>query len=530
MPGGTEGGAGERGGASGARDPGDPQSAPQHPRPPGSPDDGFDLWRQRLGFVLAPVAFAAVWWSPSGLEPAAHRLAAVLAAVIVLWFTEAIPMAMTAFLGVAAAILLGVASPRQAFAPFADPLVFLFIGTFLIAQAIYYHRLDRRFAFAILALPGIGGRPGRVLAAYASATALLSMWISNTATTAMMFPIGVSLLHSLESLGERRPVSPRFASALLLSTSFAASLGGLGTPVGTPPNLIGLGFVRRETGVDVPFFSWMALGVPVVALLLVLAVWRFTRAARGVGIDGSIVAVVAAERRALGRWTRGQVNTVVAFAATVALWIAPGIAALALGADSPAARGLAALLPESVVALVGAGLLFVLPTRFSRHEFTLPWEEAVKIDWWIVFLYGGGIALGTLAFETGLAESLGRSLTGALGVRSELGLLALSTAVATLLSETTSNTASANMVVPVVIAFARSAGIDPVLPAIGATMGASLGFMMPVSTPCNAIVYASGRIPLRTMMGYGIALDVAGVIAIVAVVGTLGPIVLGRAG
>jgi len=178
------------------------------------------------------------------------------------------------------------------------------------------------------------------------------------------------------------------------------------------------------------------------------------------------------------------------------------------------------------VALLGAGLLFVLPTDLGAHEFTLPWREALKIDWWIVFLYGGGIALGTLAFETGLAEALGRALTGLLGVGSPFGLLALSTALATVLSETTSNTASANMVVPVVIAFARSAGIDPLLPALGATLGASLGFMLPVSTPCNAIVYGSGRIPLGRMMRHGIVLDVAGVIAIVAGVWWLGPLVL----
>jgi sodium-dependent dicarboxylate transporter 2/3/5 len=163
------------------------------------------------------------------------------------------------------------------------------------------------------------------------------------------------------------------------------------------------------------------------------------------------------------RGRAASANTLLAFCTTVALWVLPGLAALVLGQDSDSARWLTALLPESVVAILGASLLFVLPTRFAQHEFTLPWDEAVKIDWWIVFLYGGGIALGTLAFQTGLAEALGRAAHRSAGVRSEIGLLALSTAIATLLSETTSNTASANMVVPVVIAFARSSGIDPVL-------------------------------------------------------------------
>jgi sodium-dependent dicarboxylate transporter 2/3/5 len=481
--------------------------------------------RQRLGFVVAPLAFALVWAAPLPLAPPAHRLAAILAAVIALWVSEAIPMAMTAFLGVAAAVVLGVAPAHEAFAPFADPLVFLFIGTFMLAQAIFFHGLDRRFAYAMLGLRGVGGRPGRVLAAYAAATCVMSMWISNTATVAMMFPIGLSLLAVLEAHGGRDRLAA-YGTALLLATSFAASIGGLATPVGTPPNLIGIGFLRREAGVALPFFAWMALGVPVVALLLAWAVATLWRGGAGGPPPAGLEALVARERAALGPWTVGQVNTLVAFGVTVALWVLPGVVALAAGEDHPLYRGLAARLPEGVVALLGATLLFVLPTDRRRRAFTLPWSEAVKIDWWIVFLYGGGIALGTLAFRTGLATALGEGLTALLGVRTELGLVALAAVVAVVLSETTSNTASANMVVPVVIALARSAGVDPVLPGIAATMAASLGFMLPVSTPCNAIVYASGRVPLPAMMRYGALLDVAGVVVIVLVIGTLGPLLV----
>jgi sodium-dependent dicarboxylate transporter 2/3/5 len=488
-------------------------------------DGVVDLWRQRAGLILAPLGFAAVWSMPLALDDPAHRLAAVLSGVVVLWVSEAIPMAITAFLGVALAVVLGVAPATEAFAPFADPLIFVFVGTFMLAQAIFFHGLDRRFALAILALPGVGERPRRVLAAYAGVTCVISMWISNTATVAMMFPIGVSLLAALEA----RAPAPRFAAALLLSTSFAASIGGLATPVGTPPNLIGVGFVRRETGVDLPFFSWMALGLPIAVALFVLATARLVAGGRSeYAAMGGVVGAIAEERRALGAWTRGQVNTLIAFGFTVALWIAPGVVALIAGSSHPAYQALAATFPEGVVALLGAALLFVLPTDLRRHRFTLPWEEAVKIDWWIVFLYGGGIALGTLAFKTGLAEAIGRGLTAVLGVRSGFGLLAVSTALAAILSETTSNTASANMVVPVVIALARAAGVDPVLPAVGATMGASLGFMLPVSTPCNAIVYGSGRIPLTLMMRYGFLLDVAGVVTVIVVLGVLGPLVLGR--
>jgi sodium-dependent dicarboxylate transporter 2/3/5 len=492
--------------------------------PPGPPT-AFDLWRQRSGFVVAPLAFVAVWVTTAALPAPAHRLSAVLAAVVVLWITEAIPMAVTAFLGVAVAVVLGVAPATTAFAPFADPLIFVFIGTFMLARAILFHGLDRRFAFAILGLRVVGGQPARLLMAYAAVTCVVSMWISNTATTAMMFPIGLSLLAALERRGGS--VSPEYGAALLLSTAFAASIGGLATPVGTPPNLIGIGFIRRELDVALPFFAWMALGLPIVAVLMAWTIGSFTRTAppRNAAADAA-AALIATERAALGPWTRGQVNTVVAFAFTVSLWVLPGVVALVLGGEHPAYRTLAATLPESVVALLGAGLLFVLPTDLARHEFTLPWDEAVRIDWWIVFLYGGGIALGTLAFQTGLAEAMGRGLTGVLGVHSVFGLLCVATALATVLSETTSNTASANMIVPTVIAFARSAGLDPLLPAIGATMGASLGFVLPVSTPCNAIVYGSGRIPLTTMIRRGLALDLIGVVTIVAVVWVLGPLVV----
>jgi sodium-dependent dicarboxylate transporter 2/3/5 len=481
-------------------------------------------WRERAGLALAPLAFAALWLAPLGLGTEAHRLAAIMGAVVVLWVTEAIPMAMTAFLGVAAAVVLGVAPAPVAFAPFADPLIFLFIGTFMLAQAIFFHGLDRRFALGILALPGVGDRPGRILGAYAAVACAISMWISNTATVAMMLPIGLSLLHALESRRGGAKLPPGFATSLLLANSFGASIGGMGTPVGTPPNLIGLGFIRRELGVDLPFFSWMALGVPLVVLLMGWLLWDLRRvgAPAGTELEG-VGELLRGERAELGPWSRGEKNTLFAFAATVFLWVLPGLVALVRGQDAPLYHTLSTYLPEGVVALLGAGLLFVLPTDFRRHEFTLPWEEAVKIDWWIVFLYGGGIALGTLAFKTGLADALGRALTGLLGVRSQLGLVALSTALAALLSETTSNTAAANMVVPVVIAFARSAQIDPVLPALAATLGASLGFMLPVSTPCNAIVYGTGRIPLPRMMRHGVLLDVAGIVLIVAVVTLLGP-------
>jgi sodium-dependent dicarboxylate transporter 2/3/5 len=205
----------------------------------------------------------------------------------------------------------------------------------------------------------------------------------------------------------------------------------------------------------------------------------------------------------------------------VALWVLPGVAALVWGGSSSVYLTLSRRMPEGVVALLGASLLFVLP---GKQGPAITWREATEIDWGVVLLYGGGFALGVLSFQTGLAEAMGRGLTGLLPAHGGLGLLAASVVLSTILSETTSNTASANMVVPVVIAIARAAGLDPLEAALGATFGASLGFMLPVSTPCNAIVYGSGYIPLSRMMRWGLALDVVGVVVIIALVRLLSPL------
>jgi len=485
----------------------------------------FERWRRVAGLVVAPAVFVVLLLLPlTGLKPEAHRLAAVMAAVVVLWITEALPLPVTALVGAAACVVLRVAPAKDVFAPFADPLMFLFIGSFMIARAIFLHRLDRRLAFGVLSIKWVGARPARILFAFGAVTAFISAWISNTATTAMMFAIGMAILAFLfeqEREGGIK-VSRNYATALMLMTSFAASVGGLATPIGTPPNVIGLGFIRQLVGIEFPFFKWTVIGVPVV---IVLFLWLFVYlnwlSPAGVReIEGSRE-MLARERDRLGVWTWGQKSTLAAFVVTVALWVVPGLIALFAGDQSVVYKAVNSSVPEAVAAVVGASLLFLLPGDEGRRALT--WDEAVKIDWGVVLLYGGGFALGVLSFQTGLAEAVGRGLTGLLPVSGGTGLLFASVLVAVVTSEATSNTASANMVVPVVIAIAKAQGADPLEPALGATMGASLGFMLPVSTPCNAIVYGSGYVPLARMIRYGILLDVVGVFVIVALVKLLVP-------
>jgi sodium-dependent dicarboxylate transporter 2/3/5 len=209
---------------------------------------------------------------------------------------------------------------------------------------------------------------------------------------------------------------------------------------------------------------------------------------------------------------------------TVLLWVAPGVLAAAGRSDSSLATLLQASVPESVAAMLGATLLFVLPVNWAQRRFTLTWDQAIRIEWGIILLYGGGLAIGELAFSTGLARAFGEAVTSWSPAPTSLTLTALFTAVAILLSETTSNTASANMIVPVVLAVSQAAGVDPLAPAIATTLGASMGFMMPISTPPNAIVYGSGLVPLTAMMRYGILLDLAGYLVIVTLVTALVPI------
>jgi sodium-dependent dicarboxylate transporter 2/3/5 len=480
--------------------------------------------RQRVGLTLAPLLFASVLLVRlPGVSPAAHRLAAVIAAVMVLWVTEAVPMPVTALMAAGACVLLQVAPARDVFLPFADPLIFLFIGAFILARAVFFHGLDRRLAFSILALPLVGNSPTRILIAFGAVTAFISAWVANAATTAMMYAIALSIIHSLLGRGQADTVADRtYATCLLLMTTFAASVGGLATPVGAAPNLIGLGFIRNRLERDFSFLDFCTVGAPAaVVLFLFLAVYMCLRGRVGrYQIPGGRDWFLS-ERDKLGAWTMGERSTVLACSVTLALWVLPAVLAVTLGSESAVYQYFENCVPEPVAAIVGAVLLFLLPGERGQRAIT--WDEAARINWGIILLFGGGLSLGVLAFKTGLAETLGRNLAAAMPVHSTLGLVSLATLTAALVSEVTSNTASANIVVPIVIVVAEAAGVDPLAPALGATLGSGLGFMLPVSTPCNAIVYGSGRVPLRSMMSYGLALDLVGVVVIIAAVHWLAP-------
>jgi solute carrier family 13 (sodium-dependent dicarboxylate transporter), member 2/3/5 len=488
-------------------------------------DHQFNRRRRGIGLVAGPMVFVALLFWPLGLSPSSQRLAAVMGLMLIFWVTETLPVAMTSLLGPALVVLLRVAPANTVFAPFADPIVFLFIGSFILAAAMRLHGLDRRIAYTVLAWPSVAQSPGRLLVAYGAVCAGISMWVSNTATAAMLFPIGLSIVTHV-SRSERRstPGVRQFSIAMMLMTAFAASVGGLATPVGTPTNLIGLGMLRTLAGIDISFANWMTLGVPTALVLFgVLAVWFWFIGGRAVPSSPTATTHVRDEHADLGPFSAGERNVVIACGLAIVLWVLPGVLAL-VGADTtPFGKAYGVALPESVAALLCAILLFVLPVDRRAGRFTMSWEDAARIDWGTILLFGGGVSIGALAYSTGLATSIGRGLTAWLPVHSGLAYTALFTGLAVLLSETTSNTVAATMLVPVAIAAAQAGGVRPIEPALGATLGASLGFMLPISTPPNAIVYGSGHVASGAMMKHGILLDVVGWVIIVLAVSLLGP-------
>ena len=307
--------------------------------------------------------------------------------------------------------------------------------------------------------------------------------------------------------------------ALMLVTSFAASIGGMATPVGTPPNLIGRRFLSELAGIEISFAGWMAIGVPITIVTMAFVVfWMLAPRARHIQIGEAGRAAVVAERLKLGAISVGERNVLIAFGVAITLWILPGLVQIVLGGADPRVRAFNALVPEAVAALIAAMLLFVLPVNWAARRFTLSWEEASRIDWGIILLFGGGLAMGQLAESTGLSPALGRWISAQFPGVGEVGLTLVFTAVAVVMSEAASNTAAANIVVPTAIAVSQAAGISPLGPGLGATLGASMGFMMPISTPPNAIVYSSGYIPIGAMMRHGLVLDLIGYIIIVAAV------------
>lgn len=484
----------------------------------------------RAGLVLGPLLFLLLLlWPGLGLEPVQRRVAAVAAWTACWWLTSAQPVGATSLLPAALLPLLG-AMDAKTVAPFyMDDLVLLFLGAFLLTRGLERWNVHRRIALFVLERVGTG--PRRLVLGMMCATAGVSMFVNNTSTTLLMLPIALALLASFEGQTSERTA---FARALLLGVAYSASVGGIGTPVGTAPNQIFLGQFRERypEAEELSFVQWTLAWLPVVILYLPIGWLLLTRVLFRVPADmGRGREVIAAERRALGPWGPGETRMAALFGLTALLWLTR--ADLELGAVrfegwGDLLKGELERTPvsDATVAVLLALVAFLLPSGVERGQPLLDWSTARTLPWDVLLLFGGGFALAGAFKASGLDALIGGLLAPWIVGRPDwqvvLGIVLLVTA----LSELASNVATTQVMLPIVAQAAVAAGISPLLTMVPATIAASNGFMLPVATPPNAIVFATGEIPSPTMARVGLVFDLLLAVLVTAVFLSWGRFVL----
>jgi len=477
------------------------------------------------GPLLALAVYAALGYA-EGLAPEGRVVAACGVLMAVFWMTEAMPLAATSLLPLLLFPLFGTLSFAEAAAPYANKYIFLFLGGFMLAAAIERWDLHRRIALHTVLAAGTG--PARLVGGFMVATALLSMWISNTATTMLMLPIATS---TIQLLGSAQADSPgqgrtdRLATCLLLGVAYAASIGGIGTLVGTPPNAFLAGFLESH-GMAIGFAQWMLLGVPLATLLLAIAWWVLTRwlfRLETSSVEGGRQ-LIGQQLAALGSMSRGEVIVLGVFLTTAAMWIGRG---LLVRWDWFVGRFPAiGNLNDAMIALGAALALFLIPVDRKRGIFALDWPSASHVPWGVLLLFGGGLSLAEAMTRSGLTEWIG-GLVGQLGGLPQAALVVVTVGLVILLTEITSNLATTAALVPILYGVAMGLDVQPMGLLVPAAIAASCAFMLPVATPPNAIVFGSGRVTIGQMVRAGIWLNVVGVVVIPVFVQLVGAWLLG---
>ncbi|MFH2055472.1 MAG: SLC13 family permease, partial [bacterium] len=480
--------------------------------------------KSRLGLVAGiGAAFVIMLLDLDPASPVVTRTAAVAVLMAIWWITEAIPIPATALLPVALFPLLGVMSGKDVAATYFNNVIFLFVGGFIVALAMERWNLHRRIALRIIML--IGASPRRILLGFMIATAFLSMWISNTATTMMMVPIALAVIFKLRESQPGAAVN-RLAVGLLIGIAYAASIGGIATLIGTPPNLaFNKIFHTTFPGApEITFADWFVFGLPV-SLVLLAAAWSlltlmFSPRRGELSPD---LALFRDERAKLGRMSFEEKLVLVHFVVLAFLWLfrsAIQIGSLTIPGWSQL-FGSPSYIDDGTVAIFVALLLFIMPARSRRGERLMDWRTAVKLNWGIVILFGGGFALAAGFKESGLSAWLAQQLTGLAGVP-QVGMVASVSTLLTFLTELTSNTATTQIVLPLLASLAKAIRINPLLLMVPATLSASCAFMLPVATPPNAIIFGTGEIKMSDLMRVGIILNLVGVLLITALVYLIG--------
>jgi sodium-dependent dicarboxylate transporter 2/3/5 len=471
-----------------------------------------DLFSGRqVGFILGPLLFVILLLTlPADfISPGANKVLALGAWMIVWWISEAVPIPVTALLPLVSFPALGVMSMRDAAAPYANPIIFLFLGGFIIALALEKHRLHERIALNLIRVTGTSGNG--IILGFMISTGFISMWISNTATAMMMLPIALSVINLLKSNEDIKPHElpqreRNFAIGLLLMVGYSATLGGLATIIGTPPNVVFAGLLDEFYHQKLDFGKWMIIGVPVAVLLLLstyLIITRILFPNNLKNVKGTDE-LIESKLLELGPISKEEKRVLIIFALTSFFWIFQQLFNTYIFKRE--------LLNDTNIAMTGGLLMFVVPSNFKKHVFLLDWKDTWNLQWGILFLFGGGLCLADGLENTGIIQLVGKWLAGQSTYNAWLilGLIVASV----VLSEFMSNVALVQIFVPVIFGIADGMNVNPILLAMPVTLSASIGFMFPIATPPNAIVFSSGYIRMKDMVRAGILLDLASVLIV----------------
>lgn len=476
--------------------------------------------RQKLGLLVGPLLYAIIAFGVEleGLSPRGQATLAATLWMATWWVTEALPIAVTALLPLVLFPLSGAMDIKTTGALYGHPIIFLFVGGFMIATAIERWNLHQRVALGIITK--IGSAPKSIILGFMVATAFLSMWISNTATTIMMVPIGIAIVSQLEG-GSSPSLDNKFAKALLLGIAYAASIGGIATLIGTPTNVIFAGVVLEKYGLEISFANWMLFATPIAIFLLIICWYYlvnigFNLSSLEQGNQEEGLQKIKEQQKALGAISYEEKVIVLVFGAVAFSWMTRKFLL------NPFLPGLT----DTIIAIIGAILLFIIPTKNKqpREEIDtvleevddspatiLDWETAVRIPWGVILLFGGGLSLANAFDKTGLANWIGTQID-LLAALPLFLLLLIIIAIVNFLTEITSNVATVSMILPVLAALAITVGIHPYILMIGATCAASCAFMLPVATAPNAIVFGSSYIQIEDMIKAGVWLNVLSIL------------------
>lgn len=467
---------------------------------------------KRIGLALGPFLFLILLVADFGLDAAKAKVLAVSVWMVTWWILEVFPIYITAMLPMVFFPALGIMSIKETFMPYASPIVFLFLGGFLIALAMEERNLHQRIAFGLLRITGT--KPRGVILGFMVSTALVAMWISNTATAVMMLPIGISVINLIVDQSTDEKFQKRFGLLLMLGIAYAANIGGTITLIGTPPNLVFAGFFFEHTQTEFSFARWLVLGIPIGISMLIGGYFFLTKIVYPISNNTITGAqeLFDARWQSLGKLNKAESRVLVVFGATVLCWVLLEPINEWLGAK---------VLSNTVIAMAGGLLMFMIPVDIKKSEFILHWDSTVRLPWGIIILFGGGLTMAAGLESAGVIDDIASWVSQHVS-KNPFVLVISFTLLGIFMTEFMSNVALVTVLLPVIFRIATDLNIDPLLLTIPVTFAASCAFMMPISTPPNAIVYSSGRITIAQMMKAGVWMNlIAALVIIVIVLGLL---------